>query len=196
MDGDWRDAISLRLVSLALRGFGRLSDDHVLGVAVRGAVLIDLGLRYPAVVSSDAFGADLRPTGFPPADRLLSQPGQTPTSLLQRSRVDQTDLAAEHVRLGSWTQRGSWLRRRYRDQLPERTRADASAMTSPADRRWQPADAALAAVASALGVLGTRRATPTDALLQATGTARPLVELVVQHIGDNIRAATESAGGA
>jgi hypothetical protein len=186
--GDWRDAICLRLVSLALDGHGRLSDDLVLGLAVRGAVLIDLVLRHPTAMSGDAFGEGVRPTGFPPADRLLSKPGQSPVTLVRRGRVDQTDLATEHVRQGSWTRSGSWLRRRYRDQLVERTERDALAMASSADHRWEPADAALTAVAGELGVLKTGRARPTDALLQATGTARPLVELVVRHIRDNIEA--------
>lgn len=58
-------------------------------------------------------------------------------------------------------------------------------------RGWKPADAALAVIASELGVLRTGRATPTDELLSETRTARPLVELAVQHIGDNIEAFTE-----
>jgi hypothetical protein len=188
VNGDWRDAISLRLVSLALGGSGRLSDDLVLALAVRGALLVDLVLRYPTAVRGDAFGRDVRPTGFPPADRLLSKPGQEFVTLLRRGRVDQTDLATEHVRQGSWTRSGSWLRRRYCDQMAERTQRDALAMASSPVRRWEPADAALAALAGELGVLNTGRATPTDELLQATRTARPLVELVVQHISDNIKA--------
>jgi hypothetical protein len=183
----------MRLASLALDGSGRLSDDVVLGVAVRGALLVDLVLRYPTAVGVDAFGEDVRPTGFPPVDRLLSRPGQSPVTLLHRSRVNQTDLAREHVRQGSWIRSGSWLRRRYRDQMAERTQRDALAMTASSDRRWEPADAALTALAGELGVLKTGRATPNDELLRATRTARPLVELVVQHISDNINAATEGA---
>lgn len=191
VDGGWRDAISLRLTSLALADSGRLSDDLVLGVAVRGALLVDVALRYPDALDVDAFHEDVRPTGFPPADRLLHEPGQSPVILLRRGRIDQADLAAEHVAQGSWTQRGSVLRRRYSDQLTERTQRDASALASSSDRRWQPADAALIAIAGELGVLTTGRARPTGELLRATETARPLVQLIVQHIGDNIEAATE-----
>ena len=179
-------------MSLTLDDSGRLSDDLVLGVAVRGALLVDLALRYPTAVACDGLLENVQPTGFAPADRLLSEPRQSPVALLRGGRTDQTDLAAEHVRQGSWTRRGGWLRRRYRDQMVERTQQDGLAMASVPDRRWEPADAALAAIAGELGALKTGRARPTDKLLQATGTARPLVELVVQHIGDNIRAVTES----
>ena len=55
-------------------------------------------------------------------------------------------------------------------------------MTSPPDRDWAPADAALAAIASTLGLLSTPRTYPTDALLDATGELRWLVDLVVQEI--------------
>ena len=188
MDADWQDAISLRLTSLALDGSGRLSDDVVLGVAVRGAVLVDLVLRHPALGSVDAVREDVGPTGFPPADRLLSSPRQSAVGFLRRGPVDQADLAAEHVRRGSWLQIGSRLRPRYRDQLGDRTARDALLMAPSSDRCWTPTDAALAAIAGALGVLRSGRATPADELLLETRTARPLIGLVVQHIDDNIEA--------
>jgi hypothetical protein len=191
VDDDWQDAVSLRLTSLALDGSGRLSDDVVLGVAVRGALLVDLVLRHPTAVSGAEVGEDVGPTGFPPADRLLSTPGQSAVSFLRRGLVDQADLAAEHVRRGSWSDSGSRLRPRYRDQLVERTERDALLMAPSSDRRRTPADAALAAIAGALGVLRTGRARPTDELLLETRTARPLIGLVVQHIDDNIEAFTE-----
>jgi hypothetical protein len=190
VDDDWQDAVSLRLTSLALDGSGRLSDDVVLGVAVRGALLVDLVLRHPAAMSGNGVG-EVGSTGFPPADRLLSTPGQSAVSFLRRGLVDQADLAAEHVRRGSWSDSGSRLRPRYRDQLVERTKRDALLMAPSSAQHRTPADAALAAIAGALGVLRTGRTRPTDELLVETRTARPLIKLVVQHIDDNIEAFTD-----
>ncbi|MPQ98663.1 hypothetical protein GB931_12170 [Modestobacter sp. I12A-02628] len=188
VDAEWDDAISLRLTSLALGATGRLSDDLVLGIAVRGALLLDVALRRPTAVRGDVAGDDVRPTGFPPADRLLHAPGRPLVTLLRRGRVDQFDLAAEHVRRGSWTRTGSRLRPRYRDETVERTQRDAATSWHPG---WGPADAALAACAGELGVLDAGRTRPSHELLRATATLRPLVELVVRHVRDNVEAASD-----
>ena len=83
VDDDWDDSVSMRLAALALDR-GRLTDDLVTALAVRGTLLVDLALRGRVRDTEVAVEFDDPPTGFPPA------PG---------------DLAAEHLRRGSWTVR-------------------------------------------------------------------------------------------
>ncbi|MGY1643413.1 hypothetical protein ACI782_20090 [Geodermatophilus sp. SYSU D00703] len=126
------------------------------------------------------------PTGFPPAGRLLADGAPSLTELLRRGRVGQDDLAAEHLRRGSWTLRRRWPGTRCADGRADRTTADEQAMASPPDRAWTPEDAALAAVAGTLGLLGTPRTLPTEELLEQTGPVRWLVELVVEEVDQAI----------
>ncbi|MGY1694535.1 GPP34 family phosphoprotein [Geodermatophilus sp. SYSU D00814] len=83
-DEDWDGATSMRLACLALDDRGRLTDDLVTALAVRGTLLVDLALRGRLAETEDAVALDGRPTGFPPADRLLTgrsgPPGPWPTS--------------------------------------------------------------------------------------------------------------------
>lgn len=182
MRDDWSESVSLRLACLALDRKGRLTKDLVTGIAVRGAVLIDLALRGRVRDGEEAIEYDDQPTGFPPADRILRAPAQSLTDLLRHGPVDQRDLAAEHLRRGTWLASGSRWRRRYVDHTSDRTKEDELAMTSGPDRIWEPVDASLAAIASTLGVLATPRALPTDALLAASEPVRWLVEVTVAEM--------------
>jgi hypothetical protein len=74
------------------------------------------------------------------------------------------------------------MRRRYVDHQAVRTGSDEQLMTSPPGREWAPVDAALAAIASTLGLLSTPREYPAEELLAASGEVRWLVELVVQEV--------------
>jgi hypothetical protein len=178
---DWDESVSMRLACLALDR-GRLTDDLVTALAVRGALLVDLALRGRVRETADAVEFDDGRTCFPPADRLLADGAPSLTELLRRGPVDQEDLAAEHLRRGSWTLRRRWPGRRYADGHAARTTADELALESPSDRAWTPEDAALAAVAGTLGLLATPRTLPTEELLEHTGPVRWLVELVVEEV--------------
>ncbi|MGY1595155.1 hypothetical protein ACI79D_24540 [Geodermatophilus sp. SYSU D00708] len=178
---DWDESVSMRLACLALDR-GRLTDDLVTALAVRGTLLVDLALRGRVRETEDAVEFDDGPTGFPPADRLLADGAPSLTELLRRGPVDQEDLAAEHLRRGSWTLRRRWPGTRYTDTRADRTAADERAEESPPDREWTPADAALVAVAGTLGLLSTPRALPTEELLEHTGRVRWLVDLVVEEV--------------
>ncbi|MBM7804947.1 hypothetical protein JOD57_000784 [Geodermatophilus bullaregiensis] len=199
MDDDWDDSVSMRLACLALDR-GRLTDDLVTALAVRGALLVDLGLRGRVSDTDDAVEVDDAPTGFPPADRLLAGWAPSLTELLRHGAVDQQDLAAEHLRRGSWVLRRRWPGRRYDDHRAERTAADERALELP-DRDWTPADAALAAIAGTLGLLGTPREWPAEELLARTGPVRWLVDLVVEEVdravtrGQAMRGAVTFADG-
>jgi hypothetical protein len=181
MDDDWDESVSMRLACLALDR-GRLTDDLVTALAVRGALLVDLALRGRIVETDDAVEFDPEPSGFVPADQLLSTGTLSLTDLLRRGTVDQDDLAAEHLQRGSWTVTRRWYLRRYVDHRADRTRADEQALSTSADREWTPTDADVAAIGSTLGLLTSPRALPTEELLAATGPARWLVDLVVEEV--------------
>jgi hypothetical protein len=180
VDDDWDDSVSMRLAALALDG-GRLTDDLVTALAVRGTLLVDLALRGRVRETEDAVEFDDPPTGFPPADRLLAESASL-TDLLRGGGVDQQDLAAEHLRRGSWTARRRLLGTRYVDHRADRTRADEQALEEPAREQWTPQDASLAAIAGTLGLLATPRERAGEGLLAHTEPVRWLVDLVVEEV--------------
>ncbi|MGY1682314.1 hypothetical protein [Geodermatophilus sp. SYSU D01176] len=181
MDDDWDDSVSMRLAALALDR-GRLTDDPVTALAVRGTLLIDPGLRGRVQDTEDAVEFDDRPSGFAPADRLLAQVAASLTELLRHGPVDQEDLAAEHLRRGSWTVRRGLLGIRYVDHRAGRTTADEQALEERQREAWTPDDAALAAVGSTLGLLATPRERAGEQLLARTGPVRRLADLVVDEV--------------
>ena len=185
MDDDWDDSVSMRLAALALDR-GRLTDDLVTALAVRGTLLVDLALRGRVRDTEEAVEFDDPPTGFAPADRLLAEGAESLTDLLRRGPVDQQDLAAEHVRRGSWTVRRQLLGTRYEDTRADRTAADEQALEQPQRQGWTPEDAALAAVAGTLGLLDSPRARAHEELLARTGPVRWLVDLVVDEVDRTI----------
>lgn len=181
MDDDWDDSVSMRLAALALDR-GRLTDDLVTALAVRGTLLVDLALRGRVRDTEDAVEFDDPPSGFAPADRLLAEGADSLTDLLRGGPVDQEDLAAEHLRRGSWTVRRRLLGTRYVDCRADRTAADEQVLEEPRRREWTPEDAALAAVAGTLGLLATPQERAGEELLAHTGPVRWLVDLVVDEV--------------
>ena len=180
MDNDWDDSVSMRLAALALDG-GRLTDDLVTALAVRGTLLVDLALRGRVRETEDAVEFDDPPTGFPPADRLLAESASL-TDLLRGGGVAQQDLAAEHLRRGSWTARRRLLGTRYVDHRADRTQADEQALEEPTREEWTPQDASLAAIAGTLDLLATPRERAGEGLLAHTEPVRWLVDLVVEEV--------------
>lgn len=199
MDDDWDDSVSMRLAALALDR-GRLTDDLVTALAVRGTLLVDLALRGRVRETEDAVEFDDPPTGFPPADRLLAESASL-TDLLRGGGVDQQDLAAEHLRRGSWTARRRLLGTRYVDHRADRTQADEQALEKPTREEWTPQDASLAAIAGTLGLLDTPRERAGEGLLAHTEPVRWLVDLVVEEVdralsrGRSMRGAVTFADG-
>jgi hypothetical protein len=175
----------MRLASLALHK-GRLTNDLVTALAIRGALLVDLTLCGRLTDTAEAFEFDPTPSGFAPADKLLARRAQSLSDMIWRRSVDQHDLAAEHVRRGSWTLERCLLGRRYVDHQAARTRRDKEAFKQDAGGELMPADAALIAVAGTLGLLVTRRALPTDALMAATEPLQSLVGVVVNEVNQQI----------
>lgn len=200
MGEDWDDSVSMRLAALALDR-GRLTDDLVTALAVRGTLLVDLALRDRVRDTEDAVEFDDPPTGFTPADRLLADGASSLTDLLRAGPVDQRDLAAEHLRRGSWSVRRRLLGTRYTDARADRTHAD-ERLLEPRAEPWTPADAALAAVGSTLGLLDGPRERAGEELLEHAGPVRWLVETVVEEVdraitrGQFMRGAVSLADGA
>ena len=181
MDDDWDDSVSMRLAALALDE-GRLTDDLVTALAVRGTLLVDLALRGRVRDTEDAVEFDDPPTGFAPADQLLAEGAESLTDLLRGGPVDQGDLADEHVRRGSWTARRRLFGTRYDDHRADRTAADEQLLEQPRQEPWTTEDAALAAVAGTLGLLATPRERAREELLAHTEPVRWLVDLVVGEV--------------
>jgi hypothetical protein len=185
VESDWDDSVSMRLACLALDK-GRLTDDLVTALAVRGALLVDLTLRGRVTETADAVEVDFEPSGFAPADRLLAGGAPSLIQMLTAGPVDQYDMAAEHLRRGSWSLERRFLGRRYIDHRADRTGEDEQALKSRPGRGWTPTDAALTAIAGVLGLLPTGRTLPTDSLLEATGPARGIVEMVVDEVNRRV----------
>jgi hypothetical protein len=185
VENDWDDSVSMRLACLALHK-GRLTDDLVTALAVRGTLLIDLALRGRLTQTADAVEISRGPSGFPPADKLIADGASSLAEWLRCGPVDQYDLAAEHLRRGSWTLKRRLLLRRYEDHRTDRTIEDRRAMESPPGRDWKPTDAALVAIASVLGLARTGRSLPTESLLEATVDVRWLTEFVVDEVNQRV----------
>jgi hypothetical protein len=166
VENDWDDSVSMRLACLALHK-GRLTDDLVTALAVRGTLLIDLALRGRLT-------------------QLIADGASSLAEWLRCGPVDQYDLAAEHLRRGSWTLKRRLLLRRYEDHRTDRTIEDRRAMESPPGRDWKPTDAALVAIASVLGLARTGRSLPTESLLEATVDVRWLTEFVVDEVNQRV----------
>jgi hypothetical protein len=185
MEDDWDDSVSMRLACLALHK-GRLTDDLVTALAVRGALLTDLTLQGRLIETVDAVEFDQRPTGFAPADRLIASGASSVVELLRTGRVNQDDLAIEHLRRGTWTRRHRFLPRRYIDHRADRTELDEHGWNADKRREGTATDAALIAIGGILGLLANRRSLPTEELLSATGQARGLVELTVGEVNQRM----------
>ena len=181
MDLGWDESVSMRLASLALDK-GRLTDDLVTSLAIRGALLVDLTLRGRLTETEASFQFDPSPSGLKPADDLLADGARSALEMLQRGPVDQFDLAAEHLRRGSWSLKRRGFRRRYIDHRADRTRQDKQSLKFRRTSSWTPTEASLVAIAGVLEPLPTGHTLPSDELLAATGPARRLVELTVQEV--------------
>lgn len=135
MDLGWDDSVSMRLASLALHK-GRLTNDLVTPLAIRGALLVDLTLRGRLVETETSFEFDPSPSGFRPADSLLTDGARSALEMLQHGAVDQQDLAAEHLRRGSWGLKRRVFGRRYIDHQVDRTTQDEQALRSRRTSAW------------------------------------------------------------
>ena len=185
---DLADGVSVRVAALALDERGKLSDQLISGTAVRGGLLLDLALAGRVESDEDSVVVDPTPTGFAPADRLLAaiavEPERSLDDWLAETRLRLSDVAEANVASGRWDRRrGPWgLGRRYADLAPDRTERDRRLRPSRDDGAWAPADACVAAVACAAGLLASDSGRPPEHLIAATGAVAWLCAAVVDHL--------------
>jgi hypothetical protein len=182
--------VAVRIAALCLDENGRLSQWLICSTAVRAALLVDLALLGRLESTEDSIIVDGTPTGFFPADRLLAamavEPERSLDGWLDERRIGLRDLAEANVRSGRWESRHGRLptSRRYLDRQPEATDRDRRSRHGSALEEWTPADAAVAGIALAAGLVATPpRAPSTEALLSCTASVRWLCEAVGEHLG-------------
>jgi hypothetical protein len=188
---DLTGGVAARISSLCLGDNGRLSEMLLCGTAVRGGLLLDLGLAGRVESAEDSVVIDPTPTGFEPADRLLAaiavEPERSLDDWLDEKRIGLRDIAAANVASGRWERRAGplGLGRRYADLRPEDTNHDRARRPEDDVSPPAPADACVAAVAAAAGLQSPEVWFPgrrPDELLAATGPVAWLAEAVVDHI--------------
>jgi hypothetical protein len=185
---DLADGVAVRVASLALDSGGRLSDKLLVGIAVRGGLLLDLALAGRVESDADSVVVDPRPTGFGPADNLLAaiavERERSLDGWLDEKRVRLRDVAEANVASGRWERRAApWgLGRRYTDLRSGRTARDRAMLPSRTDASWTREDACVAAVACAAGLLERESGRPRRDLILATGDVAWLCSAVVEHL--------------
>ena len=190
-DRDLTDGVAVRVAALGLDGAGRLSDKLLVGVAVRGGLLLDLALAGRVESDVDSVVVDPTPTGFAPADGLLAaisvERERSLDGWLDERRIGLRDVVEANAASGRWERRPGLLglRARYTDRYPEQTARDVArnAADWPADA--SPEDACVTVVAGASGLLDPEFHLPADpppALIAATGPAEWLCSSVVERL--------------
>ena len=85
---DLAGGVAVRFSSLCLDTGGRLRDFPIWDTGARGALLVDLAFAGRLAQTEDSVTVDERPTGFPPADRLLGwRYAETHPAAVERDRV-------------------------------------------------------------------------------------------------------------
>jgi hypothetical protein len=185
---DLTGGVAVRLASLCLDSNGRLSKRLLCGTAVRGGLLLDLALAGRVESADDSVVIDPTPTGFDPADRLLAaiaiEPERSLDGWLDERRIGLREVAETAAASGRWQLRRGWgATRRYVDLRDEQTGSDrALRPTGDASDVRTPADACVAAVACASGLLETNRGRASDELIAASGSVAWLCTAVVEHV--------------
>jgi hypothetical protein len=181
--------VAVRIAALCLDANGRLSERLICSAAVRAGLLVDLALAGRLEPTDDSIVIDPTATGFAPADRVLAavavEPERSLDGWLDERRIGLRDVADANVRSGRWeSQRGLLpTGRRYVDRQPETTVHDRRLRADTPLEEWSPADAAVAGIALAAGLVA-EPADPAAAqmLLSRTGAARWLCEAVAEHL--------------
>ena len=204
---DLTGGVAARIASLCLGPHGGLSRLLLCGTAVRGGLLLDLGLAGRVESAEDSVVIDPTPTGFGPADRLLAaiavEPERSLDDWLDERRIGLKDVAAANEASGRWAGRPGplGLGWRYTDLRPETAR-DRALRPEDDVSALSPADACVAAVAATAGLLDPAVWPPDqrpDELLAVTGTVAWLARAVVDHIlvtGARYRSQADALGAA
>jgi hypothetical protein len=186
---DLGGGVAVRVAALCLDANGRLSEWLICSTAIRAALLVDLALAERLESTDDSIVIDPTPTGFAPADRVLAavavEPERSLDGWLDERRIGLRDVAEANVRSGRWESSHGLLptSRRYLDRQPGTTELDRRLGGDTPPTEWSPADAAVAVIGLAAGLLDPPAdpATP-QVLLSRTGAARWLCEAVGEHL--------------
>jgi hypothetical protein len=195
-DVDLAHGVAARLAGLSLDPRGSLPDVHAPSDAVRCGLLVDLALLGRLTPTDESILVDPEPVGFPPADQLLAamdaEPDRSLDAWFDERRIGLRQVAAALVAAGCWEVRtaGVLRRRRHLDRERARTATDAATTLADDPTGWRPEDAAVTALASAAGLLGTTRTEGwdrdpppvPDPVLAAAGPARWLCGAAVEHL--------------
>ena len=178
--------VAVRFSSLCLDRGGRLRDFAIWDTGARGALLIDLAFAGRLVHTEESVTVDERPTGFPPADRLLAavavEPERDLDWWLDHGGVGMPDLAEANVAAGRWTVRRRLLGRRYAETDPATVERDRARHPRRPEPGWTPATAAVMAIALATGAVEPPPDPPDEVLLALTGPVRWICEAAVDHL--------------
>ena len=183
---DLAAGVAVRFSSLCLDADGRLRDFAIWDTGVRGALLVDLAFAARLAQTEDSVTIDERPTGFPPADRLLAavavEPERNLDWWLDHGGVGMSDLAEANVAAGRWTVGRRLLARRYAETDPAPVARDRARHPRRPEPDWTPHTAAVMAIALAAGAVEPPPDPPEEALLALTGPVRWIIEAVVDHL--------------
>jgi hypothetical protein len=185
---DLTGGVAVRLASLCLDSKGRLAEKLLCGTAVRGGLLLDLALAGRVESADDSVVIDPTPTGFEPADRLLAaiaiEPERSLDGWLDERRIGLREVAETSVTSGRWERFHGWgVRRRYVDLRGEQTGSDRALLpTGDASDVRTPADACVASVACASGLLEKDSGRASDEVIALSGSVAWLCTAVVEHV--------------
>lgn len=185
------DGVAVRVSALCLEPRGRLSDRLLASDAVRAGLLLDLALAGRLTTTDESIVLDGTPTGFAPADRLLTavaaEPERSLDEWLGERRIGLRDVAEANVASGRWDLRSGvvGLLPRYTDRHHHLTARDLtrSPLAWPADA--SPEDACVTIVAGTSGLIdsgiGLGQAPPA-AVVVASGGVAWLSSVVAEHL--------------
>lgn len=186
-DHDLTRGVAVRLSAFCLAGSGKLRHFTIWDMAVRGALLVDLALAGRVTQEENSIVVDATPTGFGPADALLQpivvEPERPLDWWMDNSAIDLEGLVRDNVRSGRWRLHRTLLGRRYSLADPGSLWADTAELRrSPETAAWDPATAALSAIADSSGIWDDDPGGASDGALAATGPVRWLCQSVVERL--------------
>ena len=180
--------IAARVAALCLNDSGELALGAYPAMAIRAALLVDLGQEGRLTQTAAEIEIDTTPIGSPPADQALAElaslDGHSLEWWLDRSRIGLTDLAEAEVATGDWlrTREARWHRApRYAVGATTRRDRDVDMLTKSLAPQTA-GDVAVLGIAVAAGIADARTAPPGDTLLSRTGDVRWLCERVGDHL--------------